>query len=63
MQGRKGGSSTPSYKQVVASWGKKPIETTKVPLEEGKRNLEEEYDLTKTREDNRTKENEEEDKK
>lgn len=54
MEGRKGGSSTPSYSQAVAIRGKKPIETTRGPLGEGKNNIEEEQDLTKTREDNRT---------
>ena len=63
MEGCKGGSSTPSYKQVVASWGKKPIECVRGPSESGKRNMEEDQDVTKPREDNNTKENEEEDKK
>jgi len=58
MEGHKGGSSTPSYSQAVASRGKKPIETARGPSGERKRNIEEEWDLTKTREDNRTKENE-----
>lgn len=63
MEGCKGGSSTPSYKQVVASRGKKPLENDKGTSEEGKRNMEEELDGTKTRENNSTKDNEEEDKK
>lgn len=63
MEGCKVGSSTPLYSQVVASRGKKPIETAGGPLGEGKRNIEEEHDLTNTREDNIIKENEEEDKK
>ena len=63
MEGRKGGSSTPFYRQAVAIWGKKPIETAKGPLGEGKRNMEEDQDFTKSREENNTKEIEEEDKK
>lgn len=63
MEGYKGGSSTPSYSKVLASPRKKPIEITRGPSQEWKRNIEEEHDLTNTREDNRTKENEEEDKK
>lgn len=42
MEGRKGGSSTPSYKQVVASSGKKPLENDRGPSEDGKRNIEQE---------------------
>ena len=63
MEGRKGGISTPSYKHVVATRVKKPIENERGSSEEGKRNIEEEQDGTKLRENNSTKENEEEDKK
>jgi len=38
MESRKGGSSTPSYSQAVSSRGKKPLETVKGFLGEGKQN-------------------------
>lgn len=60
MEARKGGSSTPSYRQAVASRGKKPIKSVRGPSGEGKRNMEEDQDSTKPREENSTKENEEE---
>ena len=63
MEGRKGGSSSPSYRQAMASQGKKPLESIRDPSEEAKRSMEEEQDFTKSRKDNKTKENEEEDKK
>lgn len=62
MEGRKGGSSTPSYKQVLASRGKKPIENDRGTSEEGKGNIEKELDGTKTRGNDSTKDNEEENK-
>lgn len=63
IEGHKGGSSTPSYRQAVANRGKKPIEFVRRPSGEERRNMEEDQDLSKSREDNDTKENEEEDKK
>jgi len=62
MEGRKGGSSTPSYNQAMASRGKKPMDYDRGPSEGRKRNSEEEQDSTKSKENNSTKENEEEDK-
>lgn len=55
MEGPKVGRSTPSYKEDVASQGKKPIENHKGPLGEGKRNMEEEQDYTKSSENKSTK--------
>lgn len=63
MEGRRGGSATPSYKEVVASRGKKPIENARVTSEEGKRNMEEETAGVNTKENNGTKDKEVEDKK
>lgn len=63
MEGRRAGSSTPSYKEVVVNKGKKPLENARGTTEEGKRNMEQEIDGTKTRENNSTKDKEEEDKK
>eukprot|EP00253_Pinus_taeda_P016889 PITA_16889 len=60
--GDKGGSSTPSYKEVVANRGKKPMEYDKGPPQGRKRKSEQEQDGNKSRENNSTKENEEEDK-
>lgn len=62
MEGRKGGTFTPSYKQAVADRGKKPIEYDRGPSEGRKRNNEEKQDGTESRENNSTKENEEENK-
>lgn len=59
MVGPKGASSTPSYKQVMASRGKKPLESIRGPSGEGKKSMDEEQNFIKSREDNRTKESEE----
>eukprot|EP00253_Pinus_taeda_P015648 PITA_15648 len=61
-RGDKGGSSTPSYKEVVANRVKKPMEYDKGPPQGRKRKSEQEQDGNKSRENNSTKENEEEDK-
>ena len=62
MEGRKGGSPTPFYKQAVVSKGKKPIDHDWGLWEGGKRNSEDEKYGTKSRENNSTTKNEEEDK-
>lgn len=62
MDGHKGGGSTPSYKHAVVSRGKKPMEKDRSPSKGRQRNSEEEQDGSKLRKNNRTKENEEEDK-
>eukprot|EP00253_Pinus_taeda_P008870 PITA_08870 len=62
MEGRRGGSSTPSYKEAIASRGKKHLENVIGTAVEGNRNTEEEIEGTKTRENNNTKEKEEEEK-
>eukprot|EP00253_Pinus_taeda_P030139 PITA_30139 len=61
-RGDKGGSSTPSYKDVVANRGKKAMEYDKGPPQGRKRKSGQEQDGNKSRENNSTKENEEEDK-
>ena len=63
MEGCKGGSSTPSYKQAVANRGKKPIEDNIGPSDGRQRKREEEQKGSKSRENNNTKESEEVDKK
>ena len=44
MDGRKGGGSTPSYKQAIVNRGEKPMEKDRGPLEGRQRNSEEERD-------------------
>ena len=63
MDGRRGGSSTPSYKEAVANKGKKPPENVRGTVEEGRRNMEGEIEGTKMKENKRTKDEEEYDKK
>jgi len=63
MEGCRGGSSTPSYKEAITSIGKKPLENARGTIEEGKINMEEKIEGTKTKENNSTKDKEEEDKK
>jgi len=41
MEGHKGGSSTPSYIQTIASQGKKPLEMARGVSGEGKMNIDE----------------------
>jgi len=62
MERRRGVSSNPSYKEVVASKGKKPLENVRGTTEKGKRNTEEEIEGNKTKENNSKKDKEEEDK-
>jgi len=62
MEGHRGGSSTPSYTDVVASRGKTPLVNIKGFVEEGKKNNEKETDGTKIKENSSTKDKEEEDK-
>ena len=62
MEGHRGGSSTPSYKEAVANRGKEPLGNVRSTTEEGKRNTEEETEGTKRKENNSTKDKEEEDK-
>ena len=60
MEGRRGGSSTPSYKDVIASIGKSALgKNVRGYVEEGKKNIEKEIDGTKTKENSSTKDKEE----
>ena len=63
IEGRRGGSSTPSYKEAIASRGKKPLEKARGTMEDGKRNMEEEIGEAMNKENNGTKDKEENDKK
>lgn len=62
MEGHRRGSSTPSYKDVVASKGKTPLSNVKGSAEEEKRNNEKKTDGAKTKENSGTKDKEGEDK-
>ena len=63
MEGCRGGSGYPSFKEAVASRGKKPLENARGTGERGKRNMEEETEETMSKEKNGTKDKEAEDKK
>lgn len=62
MDGCRGGSSTPSYKEVVTNKGKKPLELGKINTKEGGKNREEETESIKAKENDDTKDKEENDK-
>eukprot|EP00253_Pinus_taeda_P003313 PITA_03313 len=62
MEGHGAGSSTPSYKQVVSSQGKKPMEEVRSLVDEGKESREEEQEGVKYHENKSTKETEDNDK-
>ena len=62
MEGCRGGSSTPSYKDAIASRGKSPLGNVRGSVEEEKRNNEKETDGARPKENGSTKDREEEDK-
>jgi len=62
MEGCKGGSSTPSYKDAIASRGKSPLGNVRGFVEEEKRNNEKETYGATPKENGSTKDREEEDK-
>lgn len=62
MEGGRGGSSAPSYKDVVASRSKSPMGNNKGCTNERNKDNKEEEDGTKTKENSCTKDKEEEDK-
>lgn len=63
MEGRKGGSSTPSYREVVINKGKTPLESSKGnSMEEGE-NKDKEIVSNKEKKNDGTKDKEENDKK
>lgn len=62
MEGARGGSSTPSYKDAVAGKGKTPIISNKSFVNGRNRDKEKETDGNKTMENSSTKDKEEEDK-
>lgn len=63
MEGHRGGRAYPSFKEVVASRGKKPLESTKGASGGGKETMEEERTGGNTEGINGTKDKEGEDKK
>lgn len=63
MDGSRGGSFTPSYKEVVANESKIPPDKGRGKVEEGRRNKEEETEGSKLEENDGTKDKEENDKK
>lgn len=63
MEGHRGWSSTPSYKEAIANKGKKPPDYCRGTVEEGRRKREVETEGTKMKENESTKDNEEDDKK
>jgi len=62
MEGVRGGSSTPSYKDTAASRGKTPIMNSKGFAKGRNRDNEKETNENKTKENSSTKDKEEEDK-
>lgn len=63
MEGRREGRDTPSFKEAIASIGKKPLENARGTSEERERNMEEETTKINNKEINATKNKEVEDKK
>ena len=61
MECSRGGSSTPSYKEVTAGRGKSPLGKVRGFGEEGGKNNEKESDGARSKENNSAKEKEEED--
>ena len=59
MEGRRGGSSTPSFKKAMNSKGKKPMENDRWPSIGKNKNSEEEQNEQEPKEKNIIKENEE----
>ena len=62
MESGRGGSSVPSYRDVVASRNKSPIGNNRVCMNDRNRDKEKETDGTRTKENNNTKDKEEENK-
>jgi len=62
MECSRGGSSTPSYKEVTTSRGKSPLGKVRGSGEEGGKNNEKELNGDRSKENSSTKDNEEEDK-
>ena len=63
MDGCRGGSSTPSYREVVDNKSKTPPESSRGNTMEGGKNREEEIESNKDKENDGTKDKEENDKK
>lgn len=63
MEGHRGGRATPSFKEVVASRGKKPLENARGTSEEEERYIKEETIKANNKKINGTKDKEVEDKK
>jgi len=63
MDGGKGGSSTPSFREEVVNKSKTPPELGRGNKMEGRKNIEEEIESNKKKENDGTKDKEENDKK